>query len=1045
MLDIKSRELEILRYWEEHSVNDKVRQKNSQGKKFYFLDGPPYVTGDLHPGHIWVKSLKDLFVRYKRFRGYNVVDRAGYDVHGLPIENKIEKVLGISSKKEIENSIGIERFVDECKAFVERYIGRMDADYKRYGISLDFSDPYLPYTNGYIETAWSMFKTISDKGFLYEGTRTLIYCPHCEDPLSQGSMEVEYKDVEDPSIYIMFKVDKARSKAKIEIKDNTYLLVWTTTPWTLPANVAIAANPKELYVEAKFEDKILIMAKPRFDAVAGLIDKSFVVLSEFYGSELEGLHYTSPFESTIEKQKELRKYHKVILSSELVSMEDGTGLVHIAPGHGLEDYALGIKNKLPIFSPVGPDAAYDEDAGIYKGVKVPFDANMRVLEDLESLGVILYKTKITHSYPHCWRCSSKLIFIATKQWFFNVQKIKKKMVLQNEKIMWHPGQVKDWEKTILENSPDWCISRQRYWGIPMPIWRCKGCNEVHVIGSVAELKELAKNKDEVSSLKDLHRPYIDKIIIKCGKCGGEMARIRDILNVWFDSGIAFRASLTAEQFGSFTPTNLVVEYIEQIRAWFQYVLKVSLMTYNKNPFDHIVVHGILFGLDGRKMSKSFGNYKPLNELVDFTAADAFRLWSLDHDPILNRNLNEAEIKENEKPITILYNVANLLSEYEAATKYKPKESKKVSASGIENVDQWILSKLETMVSGVTDSLENYDAYRAAELIKDFVIEDFSRFYLKFAKKNLNDKRRYKKTINVIDYVLFRTLLVSSPLMPFMADGIYTARYKGKESIFLEDWPKVNKRLINKQMEDEIGIAKDAITAILGGREKANIKLRSPILSATIETTDEHVISTIQRLSLLIESYVNAKRINIVKGSSSKREVKPVFAKLGPSFKESANVIADELKKQDASKMEEEVNRSGYFRIHTSRGSFDIKPEHFTVAENLLSGDTMPFKYGLVSIDATQTEELKEELFERDLVRRIQMMRKEMGLTMVNNIMLYLKVDKAVEPLVRSMKEEIKQSVRAKGIAINEEMPKNAFKKSWVAASGGEMEAAITST
>ncbi len=1043
MLDMKSREKETLKYWKEHGIEQKVREMNKGRKKFYFLDGPPYVTGDLHPAHIWVKTLKDIFVRYKRYSGFDVVDRAGYDVHGLPIENKVEKGLNLASKKEIENEVGIDKFVEECRGFVERYIGRMDSDYERYGISLDFKNPYLPYTNGYMETAWAIFKSISDKGFLYQGTKTLIYCPHCETPLSQGSMEVEYRDEEDPSIYVEFKVDLQKSrKAKISLPNDTYLLVWTTTPWTLPSNVAIAVNPKELYVVMRSGKKHYIIAKDRFDIFVQEANISAVLNAEFYGSELEGIYYINPLETKVEKQKELRPYHRVILSESLVSKGEGTGLVHMAPGNGIDDYKVGLERNLPIFSPINPDTTYNKEAGAYVGIKVPLEANRIVLKDLKEMGAIVYDTKITHSYPHCWRCSSKLIFLATEQWFLNVKKIKRKLISANEKVVWHPDQVREWQRAILENSPDWCISRQRYWGIPMPLWKCRNCGEITVIGSLSELKHMAKDRDAVSGLGDLHRPYIDKIVLVCPKCKGEQHRIKDIFDVWFDSGIAFRASLTAEQFGSFLPTALVVEYIEQIRGWFQSMLKVGIMAYGKSPLKHVAVHGIMFGVDGRKMSKSFGNYRPLAELADFASADAFRLWSISHDPILNRDLNEAEIKDNEQPMDILYNISNLLEEYESVMKYKPKAGNKISAKGLDRIDIWILSKLETLVQEVTEGLGNYDACRPSIALKEFIVEDFSRFYLKFAKKRMGEKPAAKRTISIINYILFRLLLISSPMIPFSAEAIYLDRYKRQDSIFMEKWPKANMALIDKETERQVDVAREAITAILNNREKKNIKLRSPILSATIETNNDEVLLTIQRLSSLIESYTNAKEIKAMKGSSSRKDIVPIFQKLGPAFKENAAIIAEELRNQNASAMEKEIEKGGYFSLHTNRGTFDIRPEHFAILEKPMSEDYTQFKYGIAKIDATQTEELKEELFERELIRRIQLMRKEMGLTMADSITVYLKVDRIIEPLVRKSKGAIKQSIRAKEITINKEIPKEAFKKDWKIF-GGETEIGIS--
>jgi isoleucyl-tRNA synthetase len=1028
--ELKGAEKEVLSFWDSNRINEKVRKLNAGKKKFYFLDGPPYVTGDLHPGHIWVKSLKDVFVRYKRYRGFDVVDKAGYDVHGLPIENKVEKELGITSKKEIEAKIGVERFISECGGYVKKYMGRMDADYRRYGISLDFQNPYLPFKSSYIETAWGIFKKITDKGFLYEGRKTLIYCPHCETPLSQGSMEVEYRDEDDPSIYVAFKVDAKASKAKIEPKADSYLLVWTTTPWTIPSNMAIAANPKELYVEVKLGNRTLMLAKKRLEQVAATLGESFVVLREFYGSELENMRYISPLEGRVPKQKEFRKHHKVVMSEFMVSMEDGSGLVHIAPGNGVEDYALGVEKKLPIFSPVNPDSTYSEEAGEYAGIRVPADANKRVSADLEEAGALLFKGSVRHSYPHCWRCSNKLIFLATKQWFLNIKRIKKKLMKANERISWHPEQVKKWQNDILENSPDWCISRQRYWGIPMPIWICGGCKEMSVIGSFGELKERAKNKDYVSALSDYHRPYIDRVVLQCPKCGADQNRIKDIFDVWFDSSIAFRASLTAEQFGKFTATDLVVEYVEQIRGWFQYMLKVGAMAYGKSPFDNIMVHGIMAGNDGRKMSKSFGNYRPLGELAEFATADAFRLWSVGHDQILNRTLSDSEIKDSEKSITILHNVANLLEEYEKALDHKPKVGKRPSVAGLEKVDAWILSKLEAMIGGVTASLDSYNTSDAVEMIENFIIEDFSRFYLKSAKKRMGEGRKGKRVVDIVDYVLFRTLLVSSPIIPFVTEGIYQERYKRFESIFMEQWPKQNKKLLNKDVEEEVDVAKEAITAILNSREKANAKLRSPILSATIETATDRNVEFLQRMSAVIEDYTNARKIILIKGSGARKEIKPLFGKIGPDFKDKAAVVAKELKEQDAEKVEREIAKSGYFSLHTDAGTFDIKSEHFATVERKASGDASAFKYGLVSIDATQTNEMKEELFAREVARRIQMMRKELGFTRADKIMVYIYSEPTVAELIKRRYKEIKETVNAREIEFNKNAPEGTEKKEW---------------
>ncbi len=1010
-------EEEVIAYWKSEGILDAVREKNRGKRPFYFLDGPPYVTGDLHPGQIWVKSIKDLFVRYKRYRGYDVIDRAGYDVHGLPIENKVEKELGITSKKEIETRIGVERFVKECMDYVQKYVGRMDADYERYGISLNFKDPYLPYKNEYMETAWGLFKAASDKGFLYEGKKTLIYCPHCETPLSQGSMEVEYRDEDDPSIFVAFKIDRQRSKAKTELGNNPYLAIWTTTPWTLPSNMFVVASSKALYVRIKMGDRELILAKDRIDAFSKQINENFTILGEFYGSELDGIFYTNPLEEKVPKQKEYRKYHKVLFSEEMVSMEEGTGLVHAAPGNGIEDYNLGVRNKMPVFSPINPDSHYNDDAGEYKGIKIPFDANKAVTRDLELAGALLKEGRIRHSYPHCWRCGSKLVFMATTQWFFNVQKMKKKLLKENEKTRWHPEEVKGWQNAVLNNSPDWTVSRQRYWGIPMPIWRCANCGKTSVIGSVAELKESASDKGAVDSLNDLHRPYIDRIKLRC-ECGSEKERIKDILDVWFDSSSAFRASVTAEQFGKFMSTELIVEYVEQIRGWFQYQLKLSTMVYGRKPFDNIAVHGILFGTDGKKMSKSLGNFRPLSEMTRIFTADAFRMWCLNYNPILNRSLNDSEIKENEKIVTILRNVSNLLSEYQDSIGYKPRLRKRIRKESLDETDQWILSRIETLVDTMTTNLDNYDSYKALSPLKDFIIEDFSRFYLKLAKKRIlySDKKKAKSIIDVANYVLYKTLIIASIAVPFVTESVYLERYASNKSIFLERWPKHYKDAVNKDLESSIKVATSAITAILFSREKADLKLRQPLAKATLEVTDQSVYDTLSKLSYLITDYTNVKKLDVRQVESFNMEIKPAFAKIGPDFKDKAGAVAEALKTADANEIIREIDKHGYYALHTQKGAADIKSEHFTVIKKLQNEDAVSFEFGVAYVDREISKELREEALVREFERGVQLARKAQQLRKVDRIMLYYQCPPDSAEIIKANMERISKGVNAKKIA-----------------------------
>ncbi len=1013
MVNIIQNEEEVIAYWKEKGIAGAVKQKNLSGKTFYFLDGPPYVTGDLHPGHIWTKGMKDSIVRYKRYRGFNVIDKPGYDVHGLPIENKIEHDLGVKSKKEIEEKIGIERFVSECRVYVDKYIGRMDSDYERFGISLNFKEPYIPYKSAYIETAWLMLKLMDQRHFLYKGKKTLIYCPHCETPLSQGSMEVEYEQDNDPSLFVAFKVSETKG-SKLGLGKDIYLTVWTTTPWTLPANVAIAVSPEERYIIAKAEGKRLIIAKKRADAFAEITGSSIVIESEFFGSELVGTSYESPLEGKIPKQKELRKYHKIIASDEYVTMAEGTGLLHVAPGHGIEDYHLGLKYKLPILSPLNPDATYNEEAGEYKGLKVPADANKSVLKDLQESGALLHTGTITHSYPHCWRCHSKLIFAATDQWFLKVQGIKSKLAKVNEKISWHPEEVKGWQRTILENSPDWCISRQRYWSIPMPVWECSSCGKYNVIGSLKELSEKAIDKSAVSALKDLHRPYIDSIALRC-ECGSEMRRIKDVFDVWFDSGITFRASISEEQFRELKKVDFVLEYIEQIRGWFQALMKCGTMAYGISPVENIVVHGILAGSDGKKMSKSLGNYEPLRDMLKESSADAFRLWSINHMPILNRNLSYSEIRDADKNVLLLYNIKKLLEDYGQAIGYYPESVKAPSLKGLESEEQFILSRFNSLIGQCTEGFEDYTPYKAAEALVRFTVEDFSRFYLKTAKKKImGNKARAKKVMNTVNYIFHNLLIMLSPIIPFSTEKIYREMYKG-ESIFLNSWPKASKKLINKALEAEFDVVMSAITAVLNSRDKSGVRLRWPISSATIETTNEEANPILAKFSYIIEEYANAKQVNVKSIARSGSEARPIFSRLGPDFKQNAAAVAEAIKKAEPKEMEESVAKHGKYALHTSNGTFDIGPGHFVIIDKTERENAIQFKYGLAYIDPKISEELKSEALVREFERRVQMLRKDLGLKKTDKVQVFYETEKELSEAVSKNEKSVLHAISAKSI------------------------------
>jgi isoleucyl-tRNA synthetase len=456
VLDLRKRETETLKYWKAHRTNDEIRKRRAGGKVFYFLDGPPYAYTELASHHLWVYAVKDLIVRYKKYRGFRVHDRPGFDVHGVPTENRVERNLKIASKADIETKIGVANFVSDCRKLAEANIRNGIDTLTDFGVSLDFENVYIPFRNEYISKGWEMFKTIYNKGLVYRSLQPLAYCPHCETVLSAQGPEVEYTDDSDPSIFVALRIAKS-SKDRIGFGRNSYLVIWTTTPWTLPANMSIAANPKALYVMVKGDSANYIVAKERLEDFAGATKMSVILEKEFYGSELDGVRYLSPFEDRIPAQKGSRKYHKVILSETFVNVSEGTGLLHVAPGHGIEDAKLGKAHRIPFFSPVDEHSTYTADAGAYSGLKIPDEANERVLADLASLGALLFRGETRHSYPHCWRCSSRLIYRATEQWFINIQRIKRRMIGANRKVIWHPEIGGGWFEDAVESSPDWNV------------------------------------------------------------------------------------------------------------------------------------------------------------------------------------------------------------------------------------------------------------------------------------------------------------------------------------------------------------------------------------------------------------------------------------------------------------------------------------------------------------------------------------------------------------------------------------------------------------
>ncbi len=791
MYDHKKVEGEMESFWKENQIYEKARKKSqSFEKEFIFIDGPPFVTGDIHPGTAWNKSIKDSYLRYFRMKGFNVWDQPGFDTHGLPIEVKVEKKLGITNKNEIEEKYGLERFIKECKAFVEEYREIMTRQLKSFHVWMDWDNPYITYKNEYIVRSWKTIKRAWEKGLLKEGNYVVPYCERCETTLA--NYELEYKDLTDPSIFVKFPVKG---------KENEYLLIWTTTPWTLVGNLAVMVHPEETYVKIKKGNEYLILAKARLEALKDILG-DYEIVEEFKGRELEGLEYEHPFQDKI-----LLKYpRKVILSEEFVSMDDGTGLVHSAPGHGEEDFKAARKYNLPVISVVGDKGEYLKEAGEFAG-KNARKTNPEIIQLLKERDLLLHEGTITHRYPTCWRCKTPLIYRATHQWFITITDVKDKMIEEAKSAKWVPKFAEKRFLNFLQDAPDWCISRQRYWGIPLPIWKCKN-GHVKIIDQAPE------------GVEDLHRPYIDQVTFKCEECGETMHRVKDVLDVWFDSGNAVWAST-----GKDVQADFILEGQDQIRGWFYSLLGSGIIYYDKIPYKAVSMHGFFLDENGIKMSKSVGNFVPVDEIIDRMGADAFRLFSLSNTLWEDLKFNWKDLENAKRDLNIVLNLVSYLE-----SEYEPWKIPEMEPSYVE--DKWILSKMNSLKKAYQEAFERYELFDGVRKLRRFIEEDLSRFYMKLAKNRV--KLGDTMPLKVLYEVVKEVLLMLAPVTPSIAEYGYQKfyrKYENVESIHLMELTPHG--TIDEQLEREMETVRDMVAQGLAVRQQHQLSLRMPLQKAYI--------------------------------------------------------------------------------------------------------------------------------------------------------------------------------------------------------------------
>ena len=864
--NVQEQEKRILEFWKQNKIYAKSKKKNEKGKKFYMMDGPPYATGHIHMGTALNKTLKDIAMRSHRLQGFDVFDRAGYDTHGLPIEFQIEKEIGSKTKKDIEK-FGVKKFTEKCKEFATQYIDLMNSEFMDLGVWMNFEDPYLTLSDDYIETIWDTFKEADKKKLLYLGKYPVHICPRCETAVAYN--EIEYAKQEDTSIYVKFPLKK---------KENTFLIIWTTTPWTLPGNTGVMVHPDYVYEEIELSDgEKWIIAKDLVGKIMATLEIGYNSVKEFKGKEMLGWEYINPLAKNLKLN--LKNAYKVVLSSRYVNLDDGTGLVHSAPGHGKEDYEVGKEYKLDMPSPVDISGNLTEEAGKYSGKRARV-VDSEIIEDLEKDNALVYKNKYSHDYPLCWRCKTPLLMVSQPQWFLKISDIHKNLLESNEKTNWIPSWSKLSMKSWLEGISDWPVSRMRYWGTPLPIWVCEKCNKKIVIGSIAELKKLSKAKKI-----GLHKPEIDKIEIKCS-CKGTMKRVPEILDVWFDAGVSSWAALkyieNKKAFEEFWPAELNIEGRDQIRGWWNAQIILSEVKFGKKPFDNIMMHGMVLDLAKKKMSKSEGNIISPQDVINTYGRDYMRYYFAKSSKGDDFAYSEKEFDDISNVFRVLNNVNTFVNQI---------ESKKLN---VEIEDKWILSRFNTTLKQI---IENYNSFKFPEvvrLLEEFLMSNLSRTYIQMIRERSNE------TKEMLNEIRLEILKLFSPIIPFMTEKIWQElKEKGivkEESIHLSNFPKVNEKLIDEEFEKTFWKVLQVIEIGMAERNKVQIGLKWPLAKATLTMPAETNFS--EELKGLIKRQLNLKDIVIKKGNELKIELD---TKMNPELESEGFVREISRRVQDARK------------------------------------------------------------------------------------------------------------------------------------------------
>ncbi len=1008
-LEAPAMEEAVLKFWKKEKIFEKTVSERQGGPEYVFFEGPPTANGKPGVHHVLARAFKDMFPRYKIMRGYHVSRRGGWDTHGLPVEIEVEKKHGFTNKQQIEQ-YGIAKFNAECRKSAFDYIQDWERLTDRIAFWVNLETAYVTFHNEYVESLWWILRQLWDKNLLYEGFKVVPYCPRCGTPLSDHEVALGYEEATDPSVFV---------RMPLMDEPGTSLLVWTTTPWTLPANVAVAAGANVDYVKVERSlseggSEKLILAQALLEKV--FRGESYTVLDTFKGKKLNGTRY-KPLFTFLPPDKPA---HRVILG-DFVTIEDGTGLVHIAPAFGADDMRVAMEFDLPVIMTVAPDGTFIPEVTPWRGVFVK-DADPSITTDLDNRGLLYRAETYEHTYPFCWRCHTPLLYYAREAWYIRTSQFKERLVGLNQTIHWVPDHIKDGRfGNWLNNNIDWALSRERYWGTPLPVWECEDCRHQHCIGSVAELSELT-GRDQ--SQLDLHRPYVDNIHFACPECGGKMTRVLELIDVWFDSGAMPYAQWhypfeNQDKFKNQFPADYICEAVDQTRGWFYSLHAISTMLMDSVAYKNVICLGHIQDAEGRKMSKSLGNYVQPWDVINTHGADALRWYLYTATPPGNeRRFSVDLVGDVLRSFTLtLWNVYSFFVTYANLDGWKPT----LAGAGGEgvaysNLDKWLLSELNTLVRDVTAAYEDYDVPGGTRPLEKFV-ENLSTWYLRRSRRRFwksesdSDKQAAYSTLYTALVTLGKLL---APAMPYLAEELYQNLVRSfdktaPESVHLSLWPEVNAQFVNEKLNQDMRLVMRLASLGHAARSKANRKVRQPLAEAAFSVANVNERAAVRDYDDLLMDELNVKKVRLLDASTEalQHTVKPLPKQLGQKYGNKFPAIQKAILALNAEEVAHALLTEGKLKVSVNGESFEILPEEVEVKSLAKEGFAVAEEGSYVAALVTElTPELVAEGQAREFVRRVQEFRKESGLDVADRIRLYVEATETLKEAVQRHREYI---------------------------------------